>query len=136
MFISIGSTSASGFHQIPLKEEYREKTVFSIYNEKYEFTRLPFGLKNGPAIFQRTLDDILRDFTGKICYVYIDDIIIFSKTEEDHIRHLNIVFDTIEKANMKVPLDKCEFLKQEIEFLGFVVSVNGIKTNAKNLKLS
>lgn len=63
-------------------------------------------------------------------------MIIFSKTEEDHIRHLNIVFDTIEKANMKVPLDKCEFLKQEIEFLGFVVSVNGIKTNAKNLKLS
>lgn len=69
----------SGFHQIPVKNTDIEKTAFSINNCKYEFTRLPFGLMNAPSIFQRALDDILRDFIGRTCYVYIDDIVIYSK---------------------------------------------------------
>ena len=74
----------SGFHQIELSERNREKTGFSV-NGKYEFRRLPFGLKNAPSIFQRAIDNILREQRGKICYVYIDDIIIYSQTEEVHI---------------------------------------------------
>lgn len=119
----------SGFHQIPLKESDVEKTAFSINNGKYEFTRLPFGLKNAPSIFQRALDDILRDHIGKTCYVYIDDIVVFSKTEEEHARHIEDVFKTLFDANMKVQLDKCHFFKQEVEFLGFIISSEGIKTN-------
>lgn len=119
----------SGFHQIPLKESDIEKTAFSVKNGKYEFTRLPFGLKNAPAIFQRTLDDILRKLIGKICYVYIDDIIIFSKDEETHAQNIREVFETLREANMKVQIDKCEFFKKEIEFLGFLVSSEGITTN-------
>lgn len=68
----------SGFHQIRLKETDIETTAFSVDGGKYEFTRLPFGLKNSPYIFQRALDDILREHRNKICYVYIDDIIVFS----------------------------------------------------------
>lgn len=64
----------SGFHQIPLKECDIENTAFSVNNGKFEFVRLPFGLKNSPLIFQRTLDDVLKDYRGKICYVYIDEI--------------------------------------------------------------
>lgn len=92
----------SGFHQIPLKESDIEKTAFSINNGKFEFTRLPFGLKNAPSIFQRTLDDILRDHIGKRCYVYIDDIIIFGRNESEHFENLETVFRTLEAANMKV----------------------------------
>lgn len=88
----------SGFHQIPLKECDVEKTAFSVNNGKFEFVRLPFGLKNAPSIFQRTLDDVLRDHIGKICYVYIDDIIIFSKTEKEHFENLRKIFKTLESA--------------------------------------
>ncbi len=119
----------SGFHQIPLKESDIEKTAFSIKGGKYEFTRLPFGLKNAPSIFQRALDDILREHIAKYCYVYIDDIIIFSRTEDEHLNHIKKVFATLEEANIKVQLDKCKFFKKEVEFLGYIISPNGIKTN-------
>ncbi|XP_075151143.1 uncharacterized protein LOC142225255 [Haematobia irritans] len=124
----------SGFHQIPLKESDMEKTAFSVNNGKYEFTRLPFGLRNAPSIFQRALDDILREHIGKICYVYIDDIIIFGKDEQTHIENLEKVFHTLELSNMKVQLDKCEFLKTEVEFLGFLISDKGIRANPKKVE--
>lgn len=119
----------SGFHQIPLKESDIEKTAFSINNGKYEFTRLPFGLKNSPPIFQRALDDILRRHIGEICYVYIDDIVVFSKSQQEHIIHLNQIFKTLDDANMKVQLDKCHFFRNSVEFLGFIISSEGIMTN-------
>lgn len=72
----------SGFHQIELAERDRKKTAFSINNGKYEFCRLPFGLKNAPSIFQRAIDDVLREQIGRICYVYVDDVIIFSKSKK------------------------------------------------------
>lgn len=101
----------SGFLQIPLKEKNIEKTAFAINGGKFEITRLPFGLKNSPFIFQRALDDILREHVGKICYVYIDDIIVFNRSENEHATHLDEIFATLEKANMKVQMDKCEFFK-------------------------
>jgi len=70
----------SGFHQILMNEPDIQKTSFSINNGKYEFLRMPFGLTNAPRIFQREMDDILREQVGKTCHVYMDDIIIFSKT--------------------------------------------------------
>lgn len=124
----------SGFHQIPLKTEDIEKTAFSINNGKYEFTRLPFGLKNAPAIFQRALDYILWSHIGERCYVYINDIIIFSPNEEQHIKDIAEVFRTLQEANMKVQLDKCEFFKNEVEFLGFLISQQRIQTNPKKIE--
>ena len=70
-----------------MSEKDIEKTVFSVNNGKYEFLRLPFGLKNAPAIFQRVIVDILRDHRRKICHVYLDDIIIFGKTLEEHLKN-------------------------------------------------
>lgn len=124
----------SGFHQIPLKDSDVEKTAFSVNNGKFEFVRLPFGLKNAPSIFQRTLDDILREHIAKRCYVYIDDIVIFGKDQEEHLKNLELVFKTLEDANLKVQLDKCEFLQREVEFLGFIVGTKGIKPNPKKVQ--
>lgn len=125
---------ASGFHQVPMSEQDIEKTAFSINNGKYEFVRMPFGLKNAPGIFQRVMDDVLREHIGKICHVYIDDIIIFGKTLEEHIQNIETIFTTLRKANFRIQPDKSEFLKTEVEFLGFIVSQNGLKPNQKKIE--
>lgn len=116
----------SGFHQIRMKEDDIAKTAFSTANGKYEFTRLPFGLKNAPAIFQRMIDDVLKPFVGKICYVYIDDIIILGETEEQHLGNLQTILGQLKKANLKVNLEKSKFLRTQVEFLGYVICQEGI----------
>lgn len=126
---------ASGFHQIKMKESDIEKTAFSINNGKYEFTRMPFGLKNAPAIFQRAIDDVLRDHIGKICYVYIDDVIVFGKTLEEHLQNLNIILKTLNEANLKIQMDKSEFLHQEVEFLGYIICSEGVKPNNNKIEV-
>lgn len=118
----------SGFHQLLLSPKDREKTAFSVNNGKYEFCRLAFGLKNAPSIFQRAMDDVLREGVGKFLDFYMDDIIIFSENEEDHIKHIEWVLDKLSAANMKVNITKSFFFKTSVEYLGFVVSKDGIRT--------
>jgi len=112
----------SGYHQIYLEEHDREKTSFSANSGKYEFCRLPFGLKNASSIFQRALDDVLREHIGKICYVYIDDVIIFSNNEAEHVRHIDALLKCLIDANMRVSQEKTSFFKDSVEYLGFIVS--------------
>lgn len=117
-----------------MAERDREKTAFSINNGKYEFCRLAFGLKNGPSIFQRAIDDVLRDEIGKSCHVYIDDIIIFSDSEQKHIDDIDRILKKLYQANMRVSLEKSKFFKTSVEYLGFIVSTNGIKTCPKKVE--
>ena len=125
---------ASGFHQIKMRQSDVEKTAFSVNGGKYEFIRMPFGLKNSPATFQRAMDDVLRKLIveGK-CLVYIDDVIILGKNLEEHLRNIREVFETLLEAGCRVQLDKTEFLREEIEYLGYVVSRDGIKPNEKKI---
>jgi hypothetical protein len=125
---------ASGFHQIEMHTNSTEKTAFSVDNGHYEFTRMPFGLKNAPATFQRVMDDILKDLQHRICYVYMDDIIVFSTSLQEHISNLKLIFDRLRKFQLKVQLDKSEFLRKEVEFLGHVVTSDGVKPNPKKMK--
>lgn len=118
----------SGFHQILMAETDREKTAFSVSNGKYEFCRLPFGLKNAPSIFQRCIDDVLRPFIGVFLYVYMDYVIIFSDNHEDHLQHLQLVFESLYNANMRISIEKSKYFKSSVEFLGFVLSEKGIAT--------
>lgn len=124
----------SGFHQILMKESDIGKTAFSVNNGKYEFLRMPFGLKNAPGIFQAAMDDILRDYVGKFCHVYIDDIIVFSTSLEEHSNHLFKIIGTLKEANMKISLEKSEFYKNEVEFLGYIVGYNVIKTDPRKIE--
>lgn len=124
----------SGFHQIQLSEPDREKTAFSVKNGKYEFCRLPFGLKNAPSIFQRAIDDVLREHIGKRCFVYVDDVIIFSRNEQDHLKDTEVVMRSLFEANMRVSAEKSKFFQTEVEYLGFLVSQGGIKTCAEKIE--
>lgn len=106
-----------------------EKTTFSVNGGKYEFTRMPFGLKNAPATFQSVMDCILRELIGICCFVYMNDIIIFSSSLEEHVRHLKLVLKKLKEARLKIQLEKCEFFRKETQFLGHTVSKDGARPN-------
>ena len=110
------------------------KTAFNAENGDYEFVRMPFGLKNAPATFQRVMDDVLKDLQGKVCLVYMDDIIIFSTSLQEHISNLKLVLKKLRNTNFKIQLDKSEFLRKKVEFLGHVVTPDGVKPNPKKIK--
>jgi len=125
---------AKGFHQIEMDPESVSKTAFSTKHGHYEYLRMPFGLKNAPATFQRCMNDILRPLLNKHCLVYLDDIIVFSTSLDEHLQSLGLVFEKLAKANLKLQLDKCEFLKQETTFLGHVLTPDGIKPNPEKIE--
>lgn len=125
---------ASGFHQIEMNESDIQKTAFSTENGHYEFLRMPFGLKNAPATFQRVMDNILRGITNEKCAVYLDDIIIYSSSLQEHIVKLTEVFKRLRESNFKIQIDKSEFLKKEVAYLGHVVTPDGVKPNPDKIK--
>ena len=92
------------------------------------------GLKNSPATFQRVMNNILRGLTYKICLVYLDDVIIFGKTLEEHNKNLEEVLKRLAQHGVKLQTDKCELLRPELKYLGHVITPDGIKTNPKKLK--
>lgn len=124
----------SGFHQIRIKESDREKTAFSVNGAKYEFNRMPFGLKNASSIFQRAIDDVLRSYIGKFAHVYIDDVLVFSKTKEEHAEHLQTILETLYAANMKVSDEKSKFYMRKVEFLGHIISNGRITVDPKKVE--
>jgi hypothetical protein len=95
---------------------------------------MPFGLNNAPATFQRLMNDVLREYIGKICLVYLDDIIIYSKNIEEHKRHVKLILEKIREANLKLKPTKCQWFKDELTFLGHVINKNGVKPWDGNIK--
>lgn len=124
---------ASGFHQIEMDPKSIPKTAFNVENGHFEFTRMPYELKNSPATLQRVMDNVLKDLQRKICFVYMDDIIIFSTSLQEHIANLKLVFQKLRECKFKIQLDKSEFLRKDVEFLGHVITPQGIKPNPKKI---
>lgn len=125
---------ASGFHQIPLDESSKKKTAFSTPGGHYEFNRMPFGLKNAPATFQRTMDNALRGLIGKTCFVYLDDIVIYGESIEEHNSKLQKLFQRLSDLRLKLQPDKCEYLKPELQYLGHIITEDGVRPNPEKLK--
>ena len=120
--------AASGFFQIPIKEEDRHKTAFRTESGVYEFLVMPFGLVNAPATFQRWMTESFQGLR-EIIQVYMDDMIVHSRILSEHHNHLRKIFRRCQSQGIKLRLSKCEFLKDELNMLGYVVAKEGIKKN-------
>ena len=113
------------YHHIAIRDEDRHKTAFITHKGLFEWTRMTFGFANAPSAFQRAINYVLRDLEFVI--VYLDDILILSKTEEEHIIHLRRVFQRLSEYNLKLRFDKCKFFKKELKYLGFILTPEGVK---------
>ena len=123
----------SGYWQIELDPESRPKSAFVTHRGLHEFVRLPFGLCNGPSTFQRLMEIVLSGLAWKNCFVYIDDVLVCSQTFDDHLAHLQQVFDRLRSANLRLNAKKCVLLKDEVHYLGHVVSQAGIYPSSSNV---
>ena len=125
----------AGYWQVELDEESIPLTAFTVGPLGfYECVRMPFGLTNAPAMFQCLMATCLDELHLNWCIIYLDDVIIFSKTPEEHVECLAAVFEKISKAGLKLKPSKCEFFKSRINYLGHIVSKNGIETDPKKIE--
>ena len=115
------------YHRIPIAEKDIWKTAFRTRYGHFEYTVMPFGLTNAPATFQAYINKALGDLLDVICVVYLDDILIFSKSETEHAEHVRQVLERLRQYSLYVKLSKCAFSVKEVEFLGFIVSTAGVK---------
>ena len=123
----------SGYYHIGLSDSAKPKTAFVVSGMgKYQFNRVPFGLAQAPAYFQKLINEVLTDCD--FAMGYLDDIIIFSKTEEEHLEHLEIIFSRLREAGLKLKLQKCSFFKKHIQYLGHLISDEGIQPLPEKLE--
>ncbi|XP_064479849.1 uncharacterized protein LOC135393304 [Ornithodoros turicata] len=116
-----------GYWQVPMSEESIPYTAFQGPNGLYEFTRMPFGLKCAPGVFQGIMERILTGLVGRTCWVYLDDIIIFASGREELEQRLTEVLERLEQSGLTCNLEKCQFFRDELKFLGRVISAKGVE---------
>ena len=116
----------SGYYHIELGSTSRAKMAFVTPFGKWEFNMVPFGLAQAPAYFQALILEVLKGLSH-FAIVYLDDVIIFSQTEEEHLKHLEIIFGRLKEAGLKLKRSKCSFMKLHIEYLGHLISEKGIE---------
>jgi len=124
----------SSYHQCPVAPEDRDKTAFICPRGMYRYRTMPFGLCNAPSTFQRLIDVALSGLHLEVCLAYLDDIIIFSKTVEDHLERLVRVLGRLRAAKLKLKPSKCSLMQRSISFLGHVVMAGGIATDPAKIK--
>ncbi|GJR68522.1 putative nucleotidyltransferase, ribonuclease H [Tanacetum coccineum] len=116
----------SGYHQLRVREQDISKTAFRTRYGHYEFLVMPFGLTNAPAVFMDLMNRIFHEYLDKFVIVFIDDILVYSKSEEEHEQHLRIVLEILRQKKLYAKFSKCEFWLQQVAFLGHIVSADGI----------
>lgn len=124
----------SGYHQLKIKESDIQKTAFRTRYGHYEFLVMPFGLTNAPAAFMDLMNRIFRPYLDKFVIVFIDDILIYSATDEEHAQHLREVLQILREKQLYAKFSKCEFWLREVVFLGHVVSGEGISVDSKKVE--
>ena len=126
----------SGFWQIKMDESSKQYTAFTVGNSGFfQWNCMPFGLCNVPATFQQLMQNCLGELNLIYCLIYLDDIVIFLQTAEEHLHHLCIIFDWFREHNLKLKLSKCSFFRDKITYLAHWVSKDGVQPSNSNLKV-
>ena len=122
----------SGYWKIKMEEALKDVTAFTTRYGNFRFEVMPFGLINAPSTFQKMMDDILKDLP--FARAYLDDVVIFSKSMDDHMRHVSAVFDRISSHSLRLRVSKCVFCQEKVHLLGHVVTPNGIEVDPEKVK--
>ena len=121
-----------GYHQIKMRTQDIPKTAFRTPLGAFEWLVMPFGLTNAPATFQRFVTNILQEYIGDFVCVYMDDILIYSATEHEHVEHVQKVLDVLKHNQLLAKLSKCAFFAPQVEYLGHIVSALATKTEVRS----
>ena len=112
----------AGYWQVPVAPEDRNKTTFTSYLGTFRYTRMPFGLRNAPATFQRALDIILSGVRWQSCLIYLDDVIVFSRSTDEHLRHVDEIPTSLRRAGITLKLRKCPFFQPTGDYVGHMIT--------------
>ena len=124
----------AAFNRIRIAEGYEYLTSFRTRYSQFESLVMLFGLTSAPATFQHYVNDVLRPFLDLFCTAYIDDILIYSNTLREHRNHVRAILEALQKAGLQLDIDKCEFYKEQVLYLGLVISTNGIKIDLSKIQ--
>ncbi|CAA7036472.1 unnamed protein product [Microthlaspi erraticum] len=134
-FVSITEIDlASGYHQIPIDEADVRKTAFRTRYGHFEFVVMPFGLTNAPAAFMRLMNDVFREYLDVFVIIFIDDILVYSRSQEEHATHLRLVLEKLREQKLFAKLSKCSFWQREMGFLGHIVSAEGVSVDPAKIE--
>jgi transposase InsO family protein len=125
---------SQGYHQVQVSEEDIPKTAFTTRKGQFEYLRMPFGLCSAPATFQRLMHSVLRNENWEKCLIYLDDILVFGNTPEEHYQRLRAVLQRIREAGLKLSPSKCHLFEDQVEYLGHIISKSGISTSPQKIE--
>jgi hypothetical protein len=123
----------TGYHQLKVRESDIPKTAFTTRYDLFEYNIMSFGLTNAPAYFMNLMNKVFMKFLDKFVVVFIDDILVYSKTEEEHAEHLRLVLGTLREDQLYAKFSKCEFWLKEVGFLGHVISAGGVSVDPSKI---
>jgi hypothetical protein len=121
--------------RIRIKEGEKWKTVFKTKFGLYEYQVMPFRLINAPATWQSFINNVLREYLDVFVIIYLDDILVFSKTEEEHKEHIKKILRKLIDENLRIKIEKTEFYAKEVDFLGFIIGREGVKMDKKKIQI-
>jgi hypothetical protein len=124
----------SGYHQVRIKDEDIHKTTFRTRYGHYEFVVVPFGLTNAPTTFMCLMNSVLNKYLDKFVLVFVDDILVYSKNKEEHEEHLRMVLQVLREHQLYAKFNKCDFFQKEIQYLGHIISAEGVAVDPKKIK--